>query len=458
MPTYKKLSTLVEQQFPEFVRTDGPQFVAFLEAYYEWMEQDGNAIDANKNLLSYRDIDTTLDAYVAYFQDEFMATIPQSHIADNGLTTKNIIDYHRSRGSEKSYKFLFRILYNDNVDFYYPGRDILRASDGRWVIAKTLRAENLTSPTAVFEMEGFEITGGDSGATAIVEQVLQTIVAGADVYTLTLKNIEGTFAQPEIITSSNGYTASTTSTINTAAGQYVGTNGFLSWDKYLQDNYFYQEYSYVLKSNQFVNKYRNVLKKAVHPSGTILFGEIAFTDILDVSTLFTASSTLCLTLVDINSQIADAVDASSFINTFKKVTIESTAQTPIVLSGPVDPYIWMKIDGTVDFANGANTINGSGTTFTDLQPSTLIFIRDNDSPGTNPDAQYQITSVGSDVLLDVTQLYEYATMTGGELYFRTIVEMFVDYGRIALATTEPNLDYELVAAAETVLYDYENIL
>jgi len=34
----KKISNLVELQFPEFFRTDGPQFVLFVKKYFEWLE------------------------------------------------------------------------------------------------------------------------------------------------------------------------------------------------------------------------------------------------------------------------------------------------------------------------------------------------------------------------------------------------------------------------------------
>ena len=33
-----KISTLVSRQIPEFVREDYPTFVAFVEAYYEWLQ------------------------------------------------------------------------------------------------------------------------------------------------------------------------------------------------------------------------------------------------------------------------------------------------------------------------------------------------------------------------------------------------------------------------------------
>jgi len=36
--TEKTISSLIEYQFPEFFRTDGPMFIAFVKAYYDWLE------------------------------------------------------------------------------------------------------------------------------------------------------------------------------------------------------------------------------------------------------------------------------------------------------------------------------------------------------------------------------------------------------------------------------------
>jgi hypothetical protein len=66
MSTFNKISTRISEQLPDFVLEEGPKLEAFLRAYYEWMELSGNAIDGSKNLLSYQDIDNTLDDYLQY--------------------------------------------------------------------------------------------------------------------------------------------------------------------------------------------------------------------------------------------------------------------------------------------------------------------------------------------------------------------------------------------------------
>ena len=63
-----KLSTQIENQFPDIYKEDGANLIAFVKAYYEWMETSGQVIDVNRNLQNYRDVDKTLSAYLKFFQ------------------------------------------------------------------------------------------------------------------------------------------------------------------------------------------------------------------------------------------------------------------------------------------------------------------------------------------------------------------------------------------------------
>jgi len=56
------------------------------------------------------------------------------------------------------------------------------------------------------------------------------------------------------------------------AGHYVNNSGFLD-EKYLQDDYYYQNFSYVLRTHESVSQYFDVVKKLLHPVGLILFGD-----------------------------------------------------------------------------------------------------------------------------------------------------------------------------------------
>lgn len=198
MSTNQKISNLVEQQFPDFVRDEGPNLVLFLRSYYEWMEQSNNAIEVSKNLLNYQDIDNTYDKYLEYFHREIINTIPRDTLFNKKLLAKHIKDLYRSKGSEASYQLLFRILYNEEIEFYYPGEDILRASDGRWVKETSVRVGSPRTGT-IGNVSGDSIVGTTSGASARVDRIVGTIERGIIVDELYLTNISGTFEDGELI-------------------------------------------------------------------------------------------------------------------------------------------------------------------------------------------------------------------------------------------------------------------
>ncbi|MDX1532733.1 MAG: hypothetical protein R3230_00845 [Nitrosopumilaceae archaeon] len=57
-------------------------------------------------------------------------------------------------------------------------------------------------------------------------------------------------------------------------GYYRNDDGHLSGTKVLQDGDFYQEFSYVIKSSQNIDSYRDVVLDVLHPAGMKLFGQI----------------------------------------------------------------------------------------------------------------------------------------------------------------------------------------
>lgn len=129
----EKLSTLVPDQLPEFIKTDYTTFVAFLEAYYQFLEQDQSAQELLQNARSYRDVDTTVDSFVEYFLKQYCADLPRNSPVNKRQIVKQIKDLYNYKGSEKSYKLLFQLLYKKNPEFFYPNTQVLKTSDGKWV-------------------------------------------------------------------------------------------------------------------------------------------------------------------------------------------------------------------------------------------------------------------------------------------------------------------------------------
>jgi hypothetical protein len=171
-----KTSHLISSQVPQFVKDDHETFVTFLEDYYKFLEQSDQAGNVAKNFLNYKNVDLSEGEFLQKIYDNFIKLLPEKILADKKLILKHVKDFYRARGTEKSVRFLLRILLNKEIDFYYPKRDILRASDGKWFIEKSLRVGDLrvnnTSNTIAYNnFINKRITGITSGATAIVETV-----------------------------------------------------------------------------------------------------------------------------------------------------------------------------------------------------------------------------------------------------------------------------------------------
>jgi len=191
MSLSKKTSVQIAQQLPEFVRDDSnyQNFVLFLEAYYEWLETQYTA-NANstivsttsqgitygsKNILNYVDIDETLDEFVQYFLNDFLPYIPVEISTDKRKLLKISKQFYQAKGTENSYKFLFKVLYDANLELFNTNDAVLRASDGKWIVPKYLRVDS-TMHTEEMHMswlnaQGFKIFGETSKSYAVIDYV-----------------------------------------------------------------------------------------------------------------------------------------------------------------------------------------------------------------------------------------------------------------------------------------------
>ena len=366
------ISPLIESQVPDFVNMDHENFVAFLEAYYEWMENEGNATERTLLLNDYRDIERTLTDFIESFNDTFMKNVPtviekdsDGNVIDRANILMNIKDFYAIKGTEKSFEFFFRAFYDSVCEFYYPRTDIMEVSGGRWIEKKSLRLTS-SNGTNNFDMVGKTLIQTDPNGfqtgTAKVEEVFQYDIYPYKVTEVFLSNIQGTFStdyrisvaiddtttlsesvfgvigsfsfenkgvnyrfgdqvvlkspgagkgvkakvsrvnnkgaiqQLSLIDPGANYETQSSFVVEseTGDGSAVGTaqtsalvtyDGFFDDDggkpstrKKLQDNYYYQRFSYVLKTNLSIEKYKDALLALVHPSGFKVFGNVLLTN------------------------------------------------------------------------------------------------------------------------------------------------------------------------------------
>jgi hypothetical protein len=188
MATDLKTSVHVNRQLPEFIREDYPLFQSFLEAYYQFLEtkQSGTDNDLLTRAKQHRyssDVDVSIDTFEQQFIDTFISLFPKNTEVTKDFLIKNALPLYKSKGTENSFKLLFRMLFNEDVEYKRLSEDILKASDGVWRIENVLRLhKNITS---VHQSNGskttfdllYPINNGDIEVYVYITILGQTVLA-----------------------------------------------------------------------------------------------------------------------------------------------------------------------------------------------------------------------------------------------------------------------------------------
>jgi len=186
----KYISPLIEKQFPQFYLEEGPQFVAFVKAYYEWLEQANNVLYHTRKLPEYRDVDTTLDQFIVQFKEKYLKNIQFDTATNKQLLVKNSLDLYRSKGTDRAVDLFFKLVYGTQAEVKYPGDDVFKLSDGIW--QKPTYLEVSDTPRNV-DYVGKRIRGTRSNATAFVERFIKRRIRDGYVHILYITNISRGF-------------------------------------------------------------------------------------------------------------------------------------------------------------------------------------------------------------------------------------------------------------------------
>lgn len=215
----EKLSLLVKDQLPEFVRDNYDTFKTFLEQYYEFSEQSDQVQYNVQKAKDFANIDETANAFVDYFLSQYAYNLPKSIFLNQvnqaeGLVTssneskrafaKKLTEYHGNKGNEGAIKLLYRLLFDEEITFYYPKEDMFRPSDSQWIQDKTMFLYSPTGNVNFGNYEGAYITGTQSGASVVLDELYS--VKFPDTGNIVLyemkidnKSLSGTFTPGEVV-------------------------------------------------------------------------------------------------------------------------------------------------------------------------------------------------------------------------------------------------------------------
>lgn len=250
----------------------------------------GNIYNTAQDVKTIRDINQENEIFKSFLYNEIIPTLPQNLYVDEKYSVekekfvKFIKQIYNSKGIEAVFKFIYRILYNSNVDFYYPKTDILRVSDGVWI-----KKYHLISDRDLTDYIGYKIVSSPDStgqsATGIISSVSQHPTLPnrwkIEIHERT-KNFEtGQTIFVYDFKYTYGEELCDVLNIEEDDGYFENDRGFLSSQKKIQDDYYYQEFSYELQSEYNIKEFYQVLEELLHPAGFKYFIKILVEILID---------------------------------------------------------------------------------------------------------------------------------------------------------------------------------
>ena len=167
-----KISPFVGNQLPEVFQVDFPLFKTFFEKYYTFLEQT-NTTDNTKHgplkvlqdFLSKLDVDfnddgspITDDNFLVEFFKDYAKDLPLKQSAKLSRVIKDINSFYTAKGSPEAIKYLFKVLYNEEVGVVNSGQFILRPSSNTFTQEYVIKVfESELNPNNVLDLEGRRI-------------------------------------------------------------------------------------------------------------------------------------------------------------------------------------------------------------------------------------------------------------------------------------------------------------
>ena len=274
------ISSYIDDLVPDHVETSYPDLVNFLKTYALYLERSNESGFYLNSLDIQRDIDHVEENLLTELQNEIGIAVPRDFATNPRTFYKHLIEFYRSRGTPESITSFFRVIYDDEVETYFPFVDILNPSDGNWTDqAAAIQADRTAfTPTNTITISGTptEVTGNNDAGNAIF--------LDDDVVF-----VNNSFKTPGTDYTETVYSDTTTKyklTFTTALanndvvrtypkGLFTNNDGFLSDKKFLQDSFYYQKFSYVLRTGSNIADWSNAFTRLIHPAGFKFFGEIA---------------------------------------------------------------------------------------------------------------------------------------------------------------------------------------
>lgn len=135
----RNTSYTIAGQVPDYIKSEYPNFVTFLEKYYAFMDQ---ADKQGSEVLNYtNDIDYASTEFLEKWRGALATDFPKEIKTNKQFFYKRAKDFYEAKGSRQSIETFFRVMYGEEITVDYPGQYTLKPSDGVYSIERALKLQ-----------------------------------------------------------------------------------------------------------------------------------------------------------------------------------------------------------------------------------------------------------------------------------------------------------------------------
>ncbi len=173
----------VDDTIPGYIREEYQVFHNLIINYFKWLEKDKNFVNVLTRFAEDTDVNNQVKPYIDIIKHELGWRYKAKLKIDDRTLIKLLRDFYLSRGTEQSFKTLFKILFDTNVDISYPRDDLLKLSDNNYIVSHEIitTAINFKNNTDLLNrfsnssILNITITGLESGLLLIVDKIYPMI-------------------------------------------------------------------------------------------------------------------------------------------------------------------------------------------------------------------------------------------------------------------------------------------
>lgn len=118
---------IIVEQFPAFIKTEFRNFNAFLNHYFQWLEE--NYLDEINLFRKRLETNSEEEGYIQKILGELGFNFEKNYGISRSLLIHFLKEFYSIRGTEESFRFLFRLLFNQDCSIRYPRERLFSCSN-----------------------------------------------------------------------------------------------------------------------------------------------------------------------------------------------------------------------------------------------------------------------------------------------------------------------------------------